>query len=107
METHITPVSLAADRFFDPDPATRSIAVELYNDAANMPIVSPHGHVAPRLFADPNATFGSPADLFIIPDYYVTRMLYSQGIPLELLLERDHRVIWHLFCENFYLLRGT
>jgi glucuronate isomerase len=65
----------ADDRFFDPDPGICRVASELYHDAADLPIVSPHGHVDPRLFADPNATFGSPADLFIIPDHYVFRML--------------------------------
>ena len=50
---------------------------------AELPIVSPHGHVDPRLLADEDATFGTPADLFIIPDHYVFRMLYSQGIPME------------------------
>lgn len=112
------------DRFFSPDPTTRSLARELYEPVASLPIVSPHGHVDPNLFADPNATFGSPADLFIIPDHYVTRMLYSQGIPLDELGIRnyelgnpiipnsqsvipDHREIWELFCANFHLFRGT
>jgi len=95
------------DRYFSSDPSTRNLARELYQTVASLPIVSPHGHVDPRLFADPNATFGTPADLFIIPDHYVTRMLYSQGIPLETLLTGDHRKIWKLFCENFHLFRGT
>jgi glucuronate isomerase len=95
------------DRFFSPDASTRNIARDLYQTVAALPIVSPHGHVDPRLFADPDAAFGTPADLFIIPDHYVTRMLYSQGIPIELLLEGDHRKIWKLFCENFHLFRGT
>jgi glucuronate isomerase len=102
-----TPFPLAPDRFFLPDPAVRARARELYEPAARLPIVSPHGHVDPRLFADPNASFGSPADLFIIPDHYITRMLYSQGIPLEALLQGDHRAIWRLFCENFHLFRGA
>ena len=104
------------DRFFSPDTTTRKLARELYQPVAALPIISPHGHVDPNLFADPNATFGSPADLFIIPDHYVTRMLYSQGIPPENLGvprldggagENDHRKIWRLFCENFHLFRGT
>jgi len=94
------------DRFLSPDPATRDIARELYQAVAKLPIVSTHGHVDPRLFSDPNATFGTPAELFIIPDHYVTRILYSQGIPLETLLTGDHRKIWKLFCENFHLFRG-
>jgi len=98
---------LNPDRYFSPDPSTRDIARELYQTIATLPIVSPHGHVDPRLFSDPNATFGTPAELFIIPDHYVTRMLYSQGIPLETLLTGNHREIWQLFCENFHLFRGT
>jgi glucuronate isomerase len=116
MEILMNSGSLPVDRFFSPDPTTRSLARGLYEQVASLPIVSPHGHVDPRLFSDPNATFGSPADLFIIPDHYVTRMLYSQGIPLEKLgiprtdggaVESDHRKIWKLFCENFHLFRGT
>lgn len=110
-------------RYFDPDPAQRRIARELYESVRTLPIVSPHGHVDPRLFADENATFGTPAELLIIPDHYVFRMLYSQGIPLESLgilplppregggvrvpVEQDHRKIWQRFAENFYLFRGT
>ena len=100
-------IILNPDRYFSPDTGTRDIARELYQTVASLPLICPHGHVDPHLFADPDATFGSPADLFVIPDHYVTRMLYSQGIPLELLLEGDHRKIWKLFCENFHLFRGT
>jgi glucuronate isomerase len=107
---------LDPDRFFDPDPAQRSVARELYGLVADLPIVSPHGHVDPRLFVNEDATFGTPADLFIIPDHYVFRILYSQGIPMEDMgvpradggpVERDHRKIWQIFAEHFYLLRGT
>ena len=107
---------LEPDRFFDPDPAQRRVARELYGLVADLPIVSPHGHVDPRLFADEHATFGTPADLFIIPDHYVFRMLYSQGIPLEDMgvprvdsgpVEQDHRKIWQTFAGHFNLFRGT
>jgi glucuronate isomerase len=95
------------NRYFSPDPEIRKLTRAIYEPAATLPIVSPHGHVSPRLFSDPNASLGSPADLFIIPDHYVTRMFYSQGIPLESLLQGDHRAIWRIFCENFHLFRGT
>ena len=109
-------LSLHPDRYFDPDPATRTIARALYDGVATLPIVSPHGHVDPKLLADENASFGTPADLLIIPDHYVFRMLYSQGIPLDAVgirpnddgwVESDHRKIWRLFAENFFLVRGT
>jgi len=112
---------LPEDRFFDPDPAQRRVARELYASVANLPLICPHGHVNPQLFANEDATFGTPADLLIIPDHYVFRMLYSQGIPLESLgitplpgqekagakVESDHRQIWQLFADNFHLFRGT
>jgi glucuronate isomerase len=108
--------TLPDDRFFDPDPTQRRVAQELYESVVDLPIVSPHGHVDARLFADEKATFGTPADLLIIPDHYVFRMLYSQAIPLDSLgvpradgspVEQDHRKIWQAFAENFYLFRGT
>jgi glucuronate isomerase len=107
---------LHEDRYFNPDPAQRSIAGELYKSVAHLPIISPHGHVDPRLLADENASFGTPAELFIIPDHYVFRMLYSQGISLEKLgiprrdggpTEKDHRKVWQIFADHFYLFRGT
>ena len=70
----------------------------------------------PKIFADPAFTFGSPTELLIIPDHYITRMLYSTGIALEDLgiprvdagpIEKDHRKIWQLFANNFHLFRGT
>jgi glucuronate isomerase len=88
----------------------------LYKQVAELPLICPHGHVDPRLFADPDYRFGSPTELIIIPDHYIFRMLYSQGIALESLgipskdgtqVESDHRKIWQIFAENFYLFRAT
>lgn len=109
-------LELPDDRYFGPDSEQKETAQHLYQRVKELPLICPHGHVDPRLLADPNYSFGSPADLFIIPDHYVFRMLYSQGIPLEKLgvptrdgtpVESDHRKIWQLFAENFYLFRGT
>lgn len=104
------------DRYFSSDPAQRNIARNLYYMVRTMPLVCPHGHVDPRLFADPAYRFGTPVDLLIIPDHYIFRMLYSQGIPLETLgiprkdgeaVEKDHRRIWQTVCDHWYLFRGT
>jgi glucuronate isomerase len=104
------------DRYFDPDPRQKEIAVALYDRVAKAPLICPHGHVDPRMFADPEYDFGTPADLLLIPDHYIFRMLYSQGIPLEQLgiptldgseVETDHRRIWQIFADHFYLFRGT
>jgi glucuronate isomerase len=103
-------------RCFTSEPRQRALAAELYAPAAGLPLISPHGHVDPRLFADPDYSFGSPVDLFILPDHYIYRMLYSQGIALERLgiprvdgapVEADHRRIWQIFAEHFHLFHGT
>jgi glucuronate isomerase len=108
--------NLSEDRFFDPNPTQRALARQLYTSVKNTPIISPHGHVDPSLFADEKRKFGSPAELLIIPDHYVFRMLYSQGINLNELgiprknnepKEQDHRKIWQIFADNFYLFNGT
>jgi glucuronate isomerase len=100
-------LNLAPDRYFDPDPKQRRIARDLYESVASFPLICPHGHVDPKLFADEQASFGTPVDLLILPDHYVVRMLYSQGISLESLgvprldgrpVEKDHRKIWQIFA---------
>lgn len=109
----------AHDRLFSSDPRQKEIAAKLYDQVAGLPLICPHTHVDPKLFVHPETTLGSPVDVFIIPDHYVYRMLYSQGIPLEALgiphlyengktsVEQDHSKIWQCFAENFYLFRGT
>lgn len=106
---------LHSDRYFDPDPGVRSVARELYEKVAKLPLVCPHGHVDPRLLAD-NAPFPDPAELIVIPDHYIFRMLYSQGVSLESLgiprldgkaVEGNRRQIWQLFGDHFHLFRGT
>ncbi len=102
------------NRYFSPE--RQAVAAELYADVKALPLVCPHGHVDPRLLADPNYDFGTPVDLLIIPDHYIFRMLYSQGISLESLgiprrdgaaVESDHRKIWQTVCDHWFLFRAT
>ncbi len=104
-----------ADTLLPRDPATRKIARELYETVCGLPIVSPHGHTDARWFAD-NEAFRDPARLLIVPDHYVYRMLYSQGVPMEDLgvarvdggpTESDPRKIWRLFAAHYHLFRAT
>jgi glucuronate isomerase len=105
---------LDADRLFPAEATTRAVAVKLYETVRDLPIISPHGHTDPRWFAE-NKPFPNPAALFIQPDHYIFRMLYSQGIPLESLgipqedgkQSADPREVWRIFARNYYLFRGT
>ncbi|MBH0237689.1 glucuronate isomerase [Methylobrevis albus] len=108
-------MALNEDRLFPAEPATRAVARRLYAGVKDLPIVSPHGHTDPRWFAE-NELFPDPAQLLIVPDHYIFRMLASQGVPLEDLgvprrdggeVETDGRRIWRRFAENFHLFRGT
>lgn len=102
-------------RLFDAEPKARGLAQALYAGIKDLPLVSPHGHTEPRWYAE-NEKFPDPAQLLIVPDHYVFRMLFSQGIRLEDLgvpttdgsaVQTDGREIWRLFAKNYYLFRGT
>jgi len=57
-----------------------------------------------------NECFGDPTSLLITPDHYVTRILHSQGVPLESLgysVAPDTRAVWRTFCENWNAFDGT
>ncbi len=109
------PLDLHPDRFFDPDPSIRRIARTLYEEVRDLPLVCPHGHVPPELL-DRNEPFPEPTSLLIIPDHYIFRMLYAQGVPLEDLgiptrdgtpVETDPRAIWQRFAARYHLFLGT
>jgi glucuronate isomerase len=106
------------NRLFPADSATRAIAQRLFKEVRDLPIVSPHGHTQAEWFAT-NAAFPDPARLFIVPDHYIFRMLYSQGVAMEDLgvgaygalseqrEEFDARRVWRIFADHYYLFRGT
>ncbi|MEM7134477.1 MAG: glucuronate isomerase [Chloroflexota bacterium] len=108
-------------RYFDSESHQQKMALHLYDLVADLPLICPHGHVDPSLFSNPDVHFDAPAQLLIVPDHYVVRMLYSQGIPMEQLgiprqdaipnqsnpLIASDEEIWQTFADNFYLFRGT
>lgn len=109
------PLILHPDRLFPAEPRTRDIARVLYASVRDLPIVSPHGHTDPRWFAY-DEPFANPAELLIVPDHYVFRMLFSQGVRLDELgvptvdgsaTASDPRAIWRIFAANYHLFRGT
>jgi glucuronate isomerase len=103
-------LELHPDRLFPADPTTRALARTLHASIRDLPILSPHGHTDPAWFAN-NEPFGNASDLLLVPDHYVFRMLYSQGIPLDVLgvgnPDYDARAAWRIFAERYHLFRGT
>jgi glucuronate isomerase len=109
------PLVLHPDRALPADPDVRDIARRIYRKTADLPLLCMHGHVDVDDLAD-DTPFADPAQLLVVPDHYVTRMLVSQGISLEQLgvprvdggpVETDSRAIWRRFCSNWHLYRGT
>ena len=103
-------LKLHPDRFFPPDPATRAVARTLFAKVEKLPILSPHGHTDPKWFAT-DAPFEDATSLLLWPDHYVTRMLYSQGVTLEVLglqnPKADRRAAWRIFAAHYRAFRGT
>jgi len=105
---------LDKNRLFPAESTARGVAAKLYETVRDLPIISPHGHTDPAWFAE-NQPFPNPAALFIQPDHYIFRMLYSQGISMEFLgvpqvdgkQHADPREVWRIFARNYYLFRGT
>ena len=116
--------TLHDDRALPAEPGVRAVAREIYGATRALPIVSMHGHVDAGILAS-DRPFGDPADLFVTPDHYLTRLLVSQansprGVPGvrdvgDLGVSRTHgpedvptpREIWRRFCTGWPLLRGT
>ena len=107
------PLDLHPDRLLPSEPGLRSIARQLYQSVANLPIISPHGHVPAQWLAE-DIPFTDPTSLLITPDHYVNRKLHAQGVQLsELgvgqgpLGEADSRKAFRILCSHWGSFGGT
>ncbi len=106
------PLVLDPDRLLPADTATRDIARRLHEAVRAVPIVSPHGHVDPRLLLD-DRPFTEPVSLLVTADHYVTRLLHADGLPLDGLgvgrpLDAgEARTAWRSLCDRWTLFAGT
>jgi len=110
-------IRLDPNRYFPADAGQRKIAAELFAGIEKLPIVSPHGHTDPAWFAY-DRPFEDAVSLLLWPDHYLLRLLYSQGVTLEMIgipsrdgsggpVETDRRKIWKLLASWYYIFRGT
>jgi glucuronate isomerase len=100
-------MSSSNSKLFPSDTPTKELASKLYELIADLPIISPHGHVDPELLAK-NKPFGNPTELFILKDHYVTRLLHANGVELsDIYKNPEPRKVWHLFYKNYHVFNGT
>ena len=113
MQSQGFPLALHPDRLLPVEPSVRDIARRLYKSVQDLPIISPHGHVDPAILLD-DVPFRDPAQLFVTPDHYVTRLLHASGVPLDALgvgqgplSEKAARETWRLLCSHWHVFRAT
>ncbi len=113
MPAESAPLTLHPDRLLPANPSVRDIASRLYEAVKDRPIISPHGHVDPRMLVE-NKPFSDPTSLLLQPDHYVTRLLHANGLSLAdlgvsegPLPEPRARQAWQLLCANWRVFRGT
>lgn len=113
MTTDAPALSPHPDRLLPADPGIRDVARRLYEAVHDLPIVSPHGHIDPRMLHE-DQPFTDPVSLLITPDHYVTRLLHANSVPLDRLgvgrsplAEEDAREVWRLLCTHWHVFRGT
>ena len=106
-------LGLHPDRLLPSEPGMRTIARRLYESVAELPIISPHGHVPAQWLAD-DTPFADPTSLLITPDHYVNRMLHAHGVPLSALgvgqgelSELESREAFRIVCAHWGDYRGT
>ncbi|MBA8794818.1 glucuronate isomerase [Friedmanniella endophytica] len=107
------PLAADPDRLFPADPSLRPLARQLYERVADLPIISPHGHVPASWLAE-DTPFTDPTSLLITPDHYVTRLLHAHGVGLDALgvgqgplSEPDARAAFRILCGHWSVYRGT
>lgn len=108
-----SPLCLDPDRLLPTEPSIRAVARRFYDEVAELPIISPHGHIPARWLAD-NVPFADPTSLLITPDHYVNRLLHAHGVALSqlgvaqgTLTESQSRKAFRELCEHWSIYRGT
>lgn len=95
------------NRLMHGNQAEVELAQKIYKSVANLPIISPHGHVDPKMLLE-DKPFANPAELFVFYDHYVTRLLHADGVELSALRPgADPRAAWRELCTRWNLFLGT
>lgn len=108
----VSRLALHPDRLFPAEPKARAVARELYASIADLPLISPHGHVPAAWLAE-DQPFADPTSLLLTPDHYVTRLLHANRIPLESLGVGEQldpaqaRQAFRTLCDHWSVFLGT
>ncbi len=102
-------------RLLPADPTLREVALDLYGQVAELPLISPHGHVDAAVLAD-DQPYPGPVELLVRPDHYILRLLHAHGASLAELGFRARggtepvagpREVWRRLCRQWPVFRGT
>jgi glucuronate isomerase len=102
-------------RLLPPEPVLREVAYDLYQQVAELPLISPHGHVDAAVLAE-DKPYPGPVELLVRPDHYVLRLLHAHGVPFADLGFQARgetgpvagpREVWRQLCRHWPVFRGT
>lgn len=105
-------LTLHPDRLLPAEPGVRAVARRLLAEVADLPVVSPHGHVDAALLAE-DRPLSNPTALLVSGDHYVTRLLHAAGADMGALgvgragPAPDPRAAWRVLCSHWGVLAGT
>ena len=102
-------------RLLPTEPALRELALDLYRQVAELPLISPHGHVDAAVLGE-DRPYPGPVELLVRPDHYVLRLLHAHGAsfadlgfraPGETGPVAEPREVWRRLCRSWPVFRGT
>ena len=102
-------------RLLPTEPALRALALDLYRQVAELPLISPHGHVDAAVLGE-DRPYPGPVELLVRPDHYVLRLLHAHGAsfadlgfraPGETGPVAEPREVWRRLCRSWPVFRGT
>ena len=110
------PVSRPDDRYFDPNPQHKKVALELYHQVKDLPLICPHGHVDPECSPTPTIQLwyairfvDHSRPLRLHDALLAWRAPGTLGVPSVRWRLKSRRPSQDMaaFADNFYLFRGT
>ncbi len=83
------------------------VALALFKEVKDLPIIDPHNHANVKEIAD-NNNYSDPWQLFAATDHYVWEMLRKRNVPEEFITgNHDPKIKWMMMAEVFPDIAGN